>query len=244
MLPILAKHFPDTIKTYWEPFVGGGAVLYYLSTQVQRSVICDVNETLITIYLIMRDHVEDLIECLQGYFDRHKHDRRYFKGVLVKPLIYPLDTAARCLYALYLSFSHKVDFRRDGSFNASLGLRRWIGLFRPDILRASSRALQNTDIYHGDYRMFTNPLPGDLVFADPPYDNVKGIYINDFDHTAQIALRDKMDEWCNNGATVIQTNADTPLIRDLYQDYRLIPNVTTSQFCAGKNRQVREVIIV
>ena len=63
---------PSQISTYYEPFIGGGAV--FLSQQPKKAVINDYNAELINVYKIVRDNVEDLIQDLA----MHENDSDYF----------------------------------------------------------------------------------------------------------------------------------------------------------------------
>jgi DNA adenine methylase len=72
LLPDIEKHMPNKFSTYYEPFLGGGAVLFEL--QPQKAVVNDINEELINVYKVIRDHVEELIEDLK----RHKNEADYF----------------------------------------------------------------------------------------------------------------------------------------------------------------------
>ena len=61
LLPQLEKFFPKkNITSYYEPFIGGGAVLFHL--QPKKAVINDYNEDLINLYRCVKDNLEELIE--------------------------------------------------------------------------------------------------------------------------------------------------------------------------------------
>lgn len=61
--------FGDTIRRYAEPFVGGGAVLFDILSkfELDEVYISDVNAELINMYLVVRDHAEELIDILTVY---------------------------------------------------------------------------------------------------------------------------------------------------------------------------------
>jgi DNA adenine methylase len=71
LLPEIKKYIPQ-FSTYYEPFVGGGAVLFHL--QPKKVVINDINWELINVYQVIRDNVEELIEDL----NKHKNEEEYF----------------------------------------------------------------------------------------------------------------------------------------------------------------------
>ena len=69
LLSQLEPIFPEKIDRYFEPFIGGGAVLFYiLKTRKPKQIfISDINAELINVYEVVRDNVEDLIELLKKY---------------------------------------------------------------------------------------------------------------------------------------------------------------------------------
>ena len=72
LIPEIEKYFPDKYSTYYEPFIGGGAVLF--NFQPKRAVVNDINEELINLYKVIKDDVESLIEDLKN----HKNESEYF----------------------------------------------------------------------------------------------------------------------------------------------------------------------
>ncbi|HBN06219.1 MAG TPA: DNA methyltransferase, partial [Bacteroidales bacterium] len=68
----IEKYFPNKISTYYEPFLGGGAVLFYL--QPKKAIINDYNADLINTYKVIMDNIEELIENLK----KHKNTSEYF----------------------------------------------------------------------------------------------------------------------------------------------------------------------
>ena len=63
LLKDIGKYIPSQYSTYYEPFLGGGAVLFAL--QPNKAVVNDINEELINVYTVIRDHLEELIEDLK-----------------------------------------------------------------------------------------------------------------------------------------------------------------------------------
>lgn len=68
----IRKHAPKRFNTYFEPFLGGGAVLFDI--QPKRAVVNDINGELVNTYEVIRNHIEDIISDLS----RHKNERDYF----------------------------------------------------------------------------------------------------------------------------------------------------------------------
>ena len=72
LLQEIKKHIPEKYSVYYEPFLGGGAVLFALHPQ--KAVVNDINEELINVYEVICRYVEELIEDLK----KHKNEADYF----------------------------------------------------------------------------------------------------------------------------------------------------------------------
>ena len=62
MLEQLYIRMPDTYNAYYEPFVGGGAMV--LSLAPEKARINDINQELVHTYTEIRDHLDALLEKL------------------------------------------------------------------------------------------------------------------------------------------------------------------------------------
>ena len=74
LLPEIRKYYPKKYNTYYEPFVGAGAVLFDLKPA--NAVINDTNKELINVYKVIKDSIklEELINDLKKY----KNDSDYY----------------------------------------------------------------------------------------------------------------------------------------------------------------------
>ena len=64
LLPEIKKYSPKKFNTYFEPFVGGGAVLFEL--QPNQAIVNDINKELINVYSVIQNNVEELIDTLSN----------------------------------------------------------------------------------------------------------------------------------------------------------------------------------
>ncbi len=73
LIPILNENLPQTMGTYFEPFLGGGALLFHIIKERngQRCVISDLNSDLVLAYTTIRDRIDSLISSLKN------HERNY-----------------------------------------------------------------------------------------------------------------------------------------------------------------------
>ena len=75
LLDEITPLLPKRITSYCEPFLGGGAVLF--SIQPTRAIVNDLNQDLITVYEVIRDDVESLLESLK----KHENTAEYFYAI-------------------------------------------------------------------------------------------------------------------------------------------------------------------
>jgi DNA adenine methylase len=87
-------YLPKNYQNYYEPFLGGGALFFYL--QPQRAVLTDINAELIITYRCVRDYVEELISLLKEHKLRHSKDHYY--SVRANSNGNDLEKAARFIY--------------------------------------------------------------------------------------------------------------------------------------------------
>ena len=76
LIPILNQHIPQTFGNFFEPFLGGGAMLFHIVTKKpnQKCYVSDLNSDLVLAYITIRDKVDELISSLKN------HSKNYFKN--------------------------------------------------------------------------------------------------------------------------------------------------------------------
>ena len=70
LLPIILENIPSDINTYYEPFVGGGALLFNI--KAKSYFISDINGELINVYNNIKNNKEELIEILADMSNKYK----------------------------------------------------------------------------------------------------------------------------------------------------------------------------
>ncbi len=228
LLPELVRRVPYDFVCYHEPFVGGGALFFELSRQgrLTHSYISDINETLIDVYLALRDDVDEVVALLR----EHRYERSYYYRVrALRPE--SLSLAARAARAIYLNrtcYNGLYRENRAGHFNVPFGRYTNPTICDEANLRAASEALRNA---HISCRPFSSVLdfahPGDFVYFDPPYhplsptSNFTSYDRNGFDRADQVELRGVLDELTRRHVKFMLSNSDTEFTRDLYRGYHL-----------------------
>ncbi len=173
LLPEILSRLPERCVTYYEPFLGGGAVFFALVARgaFRRAIIGDQNRELVDAYLGVRDDVEGVISRL-ARLSRKPHDSDTYYGVRAQDPA-RLGLAARTARLIYLNrtgYNGLYRVNRTGRFNVPFGRYKNPRILDRDNLRAASRAMQGVQIRVGDFEAFVEKAePGDVVYFDPPY---------------------------------------------------------------------------
>lgn len=213
--------------TYIEPFVGGGAMLFYMLQRhpnIGRAVINDINGDLVTCYRTVRDDVEELIPALRDIQARYyalrdmeakremfmAERRRYNEKNLG-----PIENTVKFFFLNRTCFNGLYRVNKKGLFNVPCGKYMRPLICDEDTLRADSELLKRAEILEGD---FENTLPyargKTLFYFDPPYRPLSGASnFNDyakesFDDDSQVRLKKFCDEVAAAGHDFMLSNSD------------------------------------
>jgi len=245
---------PSKISTYYEPFIGGGAVL--LNQQPKKAVINDYNAELINVYAVVRDQVEELIEDLAT----HKNESDYFYSIRVQDReegfdqLSSLKRASRVIYLNKTCFNGLYRVNSSGEFNTPFGRYKSPNIVNESVLRAVSKYLQNNNIelLSGDFEdALKGARRGAFVYLDPPYDpiskssNFTGYVEGGFGVDQQERLRDVCVKLDQKGVKFLLSNSATPLIKGLYKDFEIIEVGAKRHInsVASKRGEVTEVLV-
>ncbi|WP_128692919.1 DNA adenine methylase [Methanoculleus taiwanensis] len=176
-------------NTYVEPFVGGGAVYFYINNQYQfdECHIFDVNEELVLAYTVVKHDVEELIEILkdvettylqldtekrQEYFYEIRNKYNEFK-TSIQPQKYNKAWIRRAADLIFLNktcFNGLFRVNSKGEFNVPFGRHKKPQILNQEILRNDSALLENTSIHLGDFSDCARYVDEKtFVYFDPPY---------------------------------------------------------------------------
>ena len=212
--------------TYVEPFVGGGAVLFWILQEfpnIEQAVINDINKELICTYSIIKNKVEELIDVLAEYQAEYKaldeEDRKdYFIGKRSRyngHLNSDVETAALFIFLNRTCFNGLYRVNSKGAFNVPFGRYANPRICDEQTLRADSELLKRVTILYGDFAQTEKYANEHSVFYfDPPY---KPITITSsftsyskegFDDEEQIRLRDFCNRITEKKALFVASNSD------------------------------------
>jgi len=229
-VPELARRLPDRFGAYHEPFVGSGALFFYLVRQgkLTDSIhLSDVNAPLIDTYLAIQTDAEAVIEILRVH--KEKNSKEYFYDVRKRdPEKFSLaERAARVIYLNKTCYNGLYRENRKGQFNVPFGRYKNPTICDEKNLRAVSKVLEGVRIERKSFRAVQdNVAKGDLVYVDPPYHPVSSTaYFTSYDRNGfgvddQTQLRDVISALDKKGVYVMLSNSCTPFIRQLYAKYR------------------------
>lgn len=257
LLPYIRNLLPDTYTKYYEPFIGGGAVL--LDLNPTSAIVGDTNHELIRVYEKIRDNVEGVINYLSILDQEHEavKDPKAFYYRIRKDFNCSLEAgtetqAARFIYLNKHCFNGLYRVNKDGEFNVPFNGKLTGGSFDPEHLRTVSKQLQNVKFIWGDFTWVQNAEEGSLVYLDPPYDPDEDIKTDGFvgyqkaGWTREDTERLKFicDDLTKKNCKVIISNNDTAFIRELFKDYNIHEvEVKRSINRDGNKRKGKEVII-
>ncbi len=215
------ENFDPITNTYFEPFVGGGAVFFDLLPET--AYLSDLNNELVATYNVIKNDVENLIKSLK----KHKLDKEYFLKVRAQDpeKLSDLNIASRFIYLNRTCFNGMYRVNSKGWFNVPFGKYTNPLICDENNLRKASKALKNVEIKKQDYKeVLKKARKGDFVYFDPPYYPVSKTasftsYTSEsFLDKEQIELRDTFVELHKRGCFVMLSNSNTPLINKIYSE--------------------------
>jgi len=212
--------------TYIEPFVGGGAVLFWILQEyhnITKAVINDINAELICTYRIIRNDVDSLISELNNlqaaYLPLSPENRKDFflkeRSVFNSKSTSDIQTAALFIFLNRTCFNGLYRVNSKGEFNVPHGKYTNPRICDEATLRADSELLQKVEILCGDFAQTGKYAGKDvLYYFDPPYRPLTetaaftSYATGGFNDAEQTRLRDFCDEIAGNKSMFVASNSD------------------------------------
>ena len=212
--------------TYVEPFVGGGAVLFWILQEfpnIKRAIINDINEELICTYRVIKYEVEALIQILSDIeieykslaFDRRKEYYLTKRTLFNTKTCSATETAALFIFLNRTCFNGLYRVNSRGEFNVPHGKYSNPKICDKDNLRAVSKVLQRVEILCGDFAATEKYANNNTIFyLDPPYKPITqtssftAYAKGGFDDAEQIRLRDFCTRIAQYKTQFIASNSD------------------------------------
>lgn len=226
--------FSPMTSTYYEPFVGGGAVFFDLLPK--NAKLSDLNSELVITYNVIKSNVDELIESLQ----KHIYDKEYYLKVRAEKVedLSEIEVASRFIFLNHTGFNGLYRVNKSGQFNVPFGRYSSPVICDEDNLRRVSNALRDTIITHQDYKNVLEAAQnGDFIYFDPPYypisttSSFTSYTTEGFLEREQTELRDTFITLHERGCFVMLSNSDTPFINKLYSGFN---GITINKITAGR----------
>ena len=236
MAPAIVARSPRRIETYYEPFLGGGAIFFALAADLaltpRRAVLNDANRDLMTVYEVVRDDLDRLIARLETLAEAYlalaapERVRCYYEQRERTPDD-RVDLAARFLFLNKTCFNGLYRVNRRGEFNVPHG--RYLHPRIVDVpgLRAASTALHGVTLGSADFAdVVAEAKRGDFVYLDPPFEPLSktssftGYTEGAFDRHEQLRLKWLIDGLSDREVAVMLSNSPAEWLLGVYEGER------------------------
>lgn len=256
LLTELEARLPKSFDTYYEPFIGGGALFFHLIPQ--KAVINDYNSEIINCYKVIKENPHELVRELGIHASRNSKEyyleiRSADRDGRIKDFS-DAEKAARILYMLKVNFNGLYRVNSKNQFNVPYGRYKNPKILDSQLILQISDYLNSNkiEILNSDFEeCVKSAQPGDFVYFDPPYipvnktSNFTSYTENKFSLLDQYRLRDTINSLTDKNIYVILSNSCVPEIFDMYRDYS-ISTVKASRAINSNPRRrsgVEEVLI-
>lgn len=255
LLSQLDGHLPNELQrqsfTYIEPFVGGGAMLFYMLRKfpnITHAVINDINPHLVTAFRVIKEKPDELIQRLSAiekeYFSHSDEESKKDYYLNVRNIFNEksLDDIDRTKYLIFLNrtcFNGLYRVNAKGKFNVPFGRNLHPTICNADTILADSEVLNRADvtILNGDFERTADEMCDGLNFFyfDPPYrplnatSSFNSYAKEDFNDEEQIRLRNFCAQlnkypnvkWMLSNADCSAKNPEDTFFEEIYADYHI-----------------------
>lgn len=255
ILDEINKFIPNNFSTYYEPFVGGGAVLFDL--QPPKAVINDINHHIINVYRVIKNNVNELIDDLK----KHKNEEDYYYKIRKLDRsdkfkkMSNIEKASRILFLNKTCYNGLFRVNSNGEFNVPFGRYKNPAIVNGPVLRAVSNYLNNNDvkILNKDFEEAVKGMRKQaFVYFDPPYHPISdsssftGYTLDGFDKKDQIKLKELCDKLDERGCRFLLSNSGADFIINLYNGKYKIEEIGAKRSInsnAQKRGEVKEILV-
>ena len=233
LLAQIRERMPESFNNYYEPFVGGGAVIFDLLPT--SAVINDINKALVNAYRQICNATDEFLKMLNELDETMWEDgkeyyyslREHYNDKLMKEE-FDVELAALFVFINKHCFNGLYRVNGKGLFNVPYNNSRNSSCDE-NTIRAIAVYLKNVTILEGDFQAACqNAKKGDFVFIDSPYaplnpTSFESYTKEGFDIESHKRLADLYDELTSRGCYCMLTNHNTELINELYgnKGYRM-----------------------
>lgn len=253
LLESLSLRMPEEYKDYYEPFVGGGALLFH--QKPTWAFINDINRELIHAYTEIRDHMDkltvvlssmDQVTCTNEFY--YEMRERYNDKLKTKD--YDTEMAALFIYLNKHCFNGLYRVNQKGQFNVPWNQKEQVRSVDVENIKNVSYYLKSVTITCQDFeKSLETAKKGDFIYFDSPYAPLNPTSFDSytkegFTEEEHRRLSKVFRELSDRGCYCMLTNHNTELIQELYHDFlREEVDVRRAINSDPKKRVGKEVII-
>lgn len=256
LIPQIRERMPEKYNDYYEPFVGGGAVIFDLLPA--NAMINDINKALVNTYRRICNEPDDFLKEVNRLDNDMWEDgkkyyysiREHYNDKLMRSE-YDVELAALFVFINKHCFNGLYRVNGKGLFNVPYNNSRRVSVDE-DVIMTTSEYLHGVTIIDGDFEQACkNARKGDFVFIDSPYaplnpTSFESYTKEGFDIESHKRLAKLYDKLTARGCYCMLTNHNTELINELYgnKDYKIdVVSVKRMINSDASNRVGEEVII-
>lgn len=256
LLDKIIDRMPKSFNNYYEPFIGGGALLFEL--QPAKAVINDINASLINAYITIAEKPFEFISAVTELDSQIPEDgkayyyslRERYNNKLVKTE-YDTELAALFVFLNKHCFNGLYRVNAKGLFNVPYNNSKRESINNESII-AISEYLKNVKIMQGDFEKACNDAQrGDFVFFDSPYaplnpTSFESYTKEGFDIESHKRLANLFEKLTDKGCYCILTNHNTEFINDLYgnKGYKMDVVSVKRMINSNASKRVGEEVII
>jgi DNA adenine methylase len=259
VLPAIRPLIPTSYKRYIEPFLGGGAVLFDLAPK--SSIVNDLNTELITLYEVIRDEPNELIDILASFAATEKdfyEIRSWDRDPISFAKRSAVEKAARTIYLNRTGFNGLYRVNASGQYNVPFGKYTNPKVCDKDAIHFTSEYFSNSRIvFHNEdfRRTIARARCGDFIYVDPPYaplDDAVSTFTTytaaGFGHQDLVDLREVLDAAALRGATWVMSNVKSRATMKLFPKTRYkVAEVQVTRpinACAEGRGAITEILVM
>lgn len=256
LLDKIIDRMPKSFNNYYEPFIGGGALLFEL--QPAKAVINDINASLINAYITIAEKPFEFISAVTELDSQIPEDgkayyyslRERYNNKLVKTE-YDTELAALFVFLNKHCFNGLYRVNAKGLFNVPYNNSKRESINNESII-AISEYLKNVKIMQGDFEKACNDAQrGDFVFFDSPYaplnpTSFESYTKEGFDIESHKRLANLFEKLTDKGCYCMLTNHNTEFINDLYgnKGYKMDVVSVKRMINSNASKRVGEEVII
>lgn len=246
LLPADFANIPDV--TYLEPFVGGGAMFFYMLSHyknIRRAIINDINADLIRCYQLIKYNPKSLIDRLKtienNYYQCDVNSRKdlyyAYRDQYNNTNISVDERAAVFIFLNHVCFNGLYRVNAAGKFNVPCGRYKKPIICNEELIMLDHKLLNSIEVVirtPGDYKLVNRHISQrgyNFMYIDPPYRplldecNFTSYSNNPFGDKQQEELKRFCDQMGRRGCGIMLSNSDSKnpdgssYFEDLYEEY-------------------------